>query len=215
MRYRIVKLRDLDIVVKLHYAVRENYPVGIFSSLDSFFLKQYYRVLIKDINSIIICSEDDNGRVVGFCSATLDVEKQFYNLKKKRFLLGISAIPSIIKNPSILGKLIKRYESINNKGKQFISKEGARLEYWVWSKKNTDSVSSLIMHEVLLKTISSLEVKKINFEVDSINKNVFKFHKLNGAIELDRIILEDNRERVLMQYNFDTRKTKIKLYKNR
>lgn len=213
MRYRIVKLRDLDYVVNLHYSVRENYPIGIFSTLDAFFLKQYYRVLIKDVNSIIICSEDNDGRIMGFCSATLDVEKQFSNLKKNKLSLGMSAIPSIIKSPSVLVKLIKRYKSINNKGKQFISKEGARLEYWVWSKKNNDSISSLIMHEVLLKTMASLEVKKINFEVDTINKNVFKFHKLNGAIELDRIILEDERERVLMQYNFDTRKTKIKLYK--
>ena len=45
MHYRLAKLKDLNSIVNLHYAVRENYTVGIFASLDRFFLKRYYRIL--------------------------------------------------------------------------------------------------------------------------------------------------------------------------
>ena len=127
--------------------------------------------------------------------------------------LGLSAIPSILKKPSIILSLISRFKSINNKGDQFISKSGARLEYWVWSKDSDDSVSSLIMHEVLLNIVKSLGISEINFEVDTSNKNVLKFHKINGAIELKRIFLEDDRERSLLKYSFMTRKSRVKLYK--
>lgn len=213
MKYRLVKIKDIDSIVNLHYLVREKYPIGIFSTLDKTFLSQYYKILINDVNSVIVCAENSEGKIQGFCSSTLNVEKQLNNLKKKKFLMAISAVPSIFKKPKVFFSLMLRFKSINNKDIQFISNKGARLEYWVWSKENKDSVSSLIMHEALLNTILALGVKKINFEVDTHNKNVLKFHILNGAKELKRILLEDKRERVLMQYDFDNRITKVKLYK--
>ena len=215
MKYRLVKINDIDRIVNLHYLVRENHPIGIFSTLDKTFLKQYYKILINDTNSVIVCAENEEGQIQGFCSSTLNVEKQLYNLKKKKLLMGISAVPSIFKKPRVLLSLMSRFKSISNKDIQFISNKGARLEYWVWSKENKDSVSSLIMHEALLNTISALGVKQINFEVDTYNKNVLKFHIFNGAKELKRILLEDKRERVLMQYDFDNRISKVKLYKNK
>ena len=214
MNYRLAKLKDLNSIVNLHYAVRKNYTVGIFATLDRVFLKRYYRILLQNVNFIIVCAQNDNGKLLGFCSSTIDIEDQMRTLNKNKVSLGLSAIPSILKKPSIILSLISRFKSINNKGDQFISKSGARLEYWVWSKDSDDSVSSLIMHEALLNIVKSLGISEINFEVDTSNKNVLKFHKINGAIELKRIFLEDDRERSLLKYSFMTRKTRVKLYKN-
>lgn len=215
MKYRLVKNRDLNRIVNLHYAVKENHPIGIFSKLDRTFLKQYYRILINDVNSLIVCAEDSKGEIQGFCSSSLDVEKQFSNLKKRKYHIALSAIPSVFKNPKIVFLLISRYKSLSKDEIGFVFNTGARLEYWVWAKDNADSVSSILMHEVLLNIILSLGVKKVGFEVDTYNKNVLKFHKLNGAEELKRIVLEDNRMRVLLQYSFESRVSKVKLYKHR
>lgn len=211
MKYRFAKLKDTTKLVDLHYAVRKNYPIGVFSSLDKSFLKCYYKILLKDVNSIIVCAEDLDGEILGFCSANLDVEMQLLNFKKNKFRIALSALSSIIKKPSILKELFSRFSSIGDDKKQFISKNGARLEYWVWSKKSNNSTSSLYMHETLLNIIKDLGVQEINFEVDSINRKVMKFHKLNGAIANKKIILKDNRERVLMKYDFSNRKQKVKL----
>ena len=40
--------------------------------------------------------------------------------------------------------------------------------------------------------------------------DLYKFHKLNGALEIDRAILDDKRERVFMQCDFFNRKSKFK-----
>lgn len=213
MKFRLAKCKDLSQIVKLHYDVRKNYQVGIFSLLDKTFLRNYYRILLKNQNFVVICAEDTFGKIQGFCSSTIDLEEQFQTLNNNKISLAFSALPSIIKNPKIIMSLISRLKSINNKGNQFISNTGARLEYWVWSKDNDDKISSLLMHETLLKILESLGIKEVNFEVDSVNKNVYKFHKFNGAIEIKRIFLEDNRERILLKYCFNNRKTKIKLYK--
>ena len=43
------------------------------------------------------------------------------------------------------------------------------------------------------------------FEVDTINKDILRYHKLNKAEELERLTLPDGRERVLMKYNLKER----------
>ena len=210
MIFRIAKICDLDRITNLHFSVRHLYSHGIFSSLDLFFLKSYYRIIINDPNSIILCAEDSNEGVVGFCSANLNIEQYNLNLKKNKFRLALSALPSIIKKPKVLVELISRYKSINSNVDSFISSSGVRLEYWVWSKKNNDDKSSLIMHESMLNIICALGYDRVSFEVDLYNKRVFKFHKLNGALEINRVILGDKRERVFMEYNFLNRKSKFK-----
>jgi hypothetical protein len=210
MIFRLAKICDLDKITKLHYSVRHVYTHGVFSSLDLFFLKSYYRIIINDPNSIIVCGEDPIHGIVGFCSANLNVEKYNLNLKKNKYRLAFSAFPSIFKKPIVLFKLISRFKSLNSDNNSFITSKGVRLEYWVWSKKNTDDHSSLLMHESMLDIIKLLGYNKVSFEVDLHNKKVFKFHKLNGAFELDRAILDDKRERVFMQYDFFNRKSKFK-----
>ena len=62
----------------------------------------------------------------------------------------------------------------------------------------------------MLNIISALGYNRVSFEVDIYNKKVFKFHKLNGALEINRVTLDDERERVFMEYNFLNRKSKFK-----
>ena len=210
MIFRLAKICDLDRITKLHFSVRHVYTYGIFSSLDLFFLKSYYRIIINDPNSIIVCGEDPMEGIVGFCSANLNVEQYNLNLKKNKLKLAFSAFPSIFKKPMVLFKLLSRFKSLSSNSHSFITSEGVRLEYWVWSKKNKDDKSSLLMHESMLNIIMALGYNKASFEVDLHNKKVFKFHKLNGALELDRVILDDKRERVFMQYVFLNRNSKFK-----
>ncbi len=208
MRYRFAKLSDLKSIVNLHYSVREDYNVGVFASLDKNFLKGYYKMLLTDVNSIIVCAED-NSKILGFCSASLDVNDQHENFKKKKLNIALYAFTSVLKKPSLIKKLLLRYKSIKDDNINFISKSGARLEYWVWSKKNEDFVSSLYMHETLLNILQALGIMEVNFEVDHINKKVLKFHKRNGGIEIEKITISDNRERILMKYDFNNRVTKF------
>lgn len=209
MIFRIAKICDLDRITNLHFSVRHLHAHGIFSSLDLFFLKSYYRIIINDPNSIILCAEDSDEGVVGFCSANLNIEQYNLNLKKNKFRLALSALPSILKKPKVLLELLSRYKSIKSKGDSFFASSGVRLEYWVWSKKNNDDKSSLLMHESMLNIIYALGYKRVSFEVDLYNKKVFKFHRLNGAQEINRVILDDKRERIFMEYDFKNRNSKF------
>ena len=148
--------------------------------------------------------------IQGFCSATLNVEKQFANIRHHKIALGLAAISSIIYNPLLIKSLISRYKSTKqNSHEKFITVKGARGEFWAWSASNKDSISSFEMHETYMNILRDLGVKELNIEVDTNNKNIYLFHKYNGAKLMEKIILPDGRERALMIYNLTDRKSRF------
>lgn len=209
IKYRLAKPRDCKAIVELHYSIRETYSVGIFAQLNRFFLKQYYLIILNDPNSVIVCAEDENGIIQGFCSSTLDVEAQFANIKRHRIRLGLAAITSVIEKPLLLKHLIARYMVIkNNTQTRIISTKGARSEYWVWRASNKDSGSSVEMYFSLFIILKALGVKELFGEVDKVNKRVLKFQLANGGRITDEFTLPDGRERVVIRYDLENWKPK-------
>lgn len=206
MKYRLAKPSDVNEMVNIHYSIRDYYSIGIFAQLGKQFLKSYYKLVLNDKNSVVVCAEDDNGNIQGFSSANLNVEEQLANLRRNNIKLGFATLSTIIRKPFLLKALLDRHRSTKiNIGSNFISSTGARLEYWAWSATNKDSVSSFEMHEVHLNVLKCLGVKDIYFEVDVTNKKVFRFHELNGAIQLYTKKLPDGRIRAFMKYSLQER----------
>ncbi len=210
MKYRIAKPLDYKSIVELHYAIRETYSVGIFAQLGKPFLKQYYKIILNDPNSVIVCAENDKGIMQGFCSSTLDVEAQMANIRRHKISLGIAAISSIISKPSLIKHLIDRYKVIkNDSATKIISTKGARSEYWVWKATNQDSVSSVEMYFAQFNILKSLGVKELYGEVDKVNKKILKFQQANGGKIIDQITLPDGRERVIIKIDLINWKPKL------
>jgi hypothetical protein len=200
MKYRIAKAIDYKYLADLHYAIRKTYSIGIFAQLGKPFLKQYYKTILNDPNSVVVCAEDNNGVVQGFCSATIDVEAQMANIRNHKVRLGLSAITSILGKPSLIKHLIDRYKVIKNDSAiKIISTKGARSEYWVWRATNHDSVSSVEMYLAQINILKSLGVKELYGEVDKVNKKILRFQLANGSEIIEQITLPDGRERVIIK----------------
>jgi len=114
IKYRLAKLVDCRSIVDIHYSIRKTYSVGIFAQMGKPFLKQYYRIILNDPYSVVVCAEDENGVIQGFCSATLDIEAQMAKIKLHKIRLGLASIVSIICRPSLIKHLINRYKVIEN-----------------------------------------------------------------------------------------------------
>lgn len=210
MRYRLVKPSDLQQILELHYSIRSTYSIGIFSQLGKKFLKQYYKIILNDKNEVVVCAENDQGEIVGFCSSTLDAEAQMANIRSHKFSLGLAAVGSIIAKPSLVKALIQRYKSTKqDTGVKFVAAQGARGEYWVWDASCKDPISSVELHEVSLKLLKALGVKELTFEVDKVNKQIFLFHEFNGAKSVEEFMLPDGRVRVMMKYDLANRDSRL------
>lgn len=205
IKFRLAKPSDAKKIAELHYRVRDTYSVGYFAQMGLPFLKKYYKVVLDDPYEVVVCAEDD-GVLCGFCSASLDINKQMEHMNKKKLTLLISAIPSFIVKPSLIGATIKRYKvSRHQDDEKLIPKEGARCEYWMWDANNKNSAYSVALWNTYLEILYKLGVKKFPLDVDDVNQKVMKFHLLNKAVATEHITLSDGRERTLLEYDLAAR----------
>lgn len=204
MAYRFASKSDVKRIAELHYNVRDKYEVGFFSKTDKFFLKNYYSLLLDTPYYFILCFCDDKtGEIMGFSSGVFDVEKHQEEISKRKIKMGLSLCTSILKKPSLVGDILKRYKSINGQSEgSYQVNEGARSEYWVWDatdKKN--GIKSVELLNKFYEIYFILGYKEVSFEVDEVNHNMIRFHIVNGAKVIDEKILDDGRKRSFLKYN--------------
>lgn len=213
MIFRIAKLSDLSQIAKLHFKVRNTYSTGYFSKMGYSFIKQYYKIVLNDPYEVFVCAEDENNVIRGFCSASLDVVKQFSRLRKRKFQMGIAAIPTFLLKPYLVKDTIKRYIATKRQtDDKFIPRVGARCEFWTWDAEFKDSASSVALFNVFLSILYQLGVNHLPLEVDLLNNSVYHFHKINKASVIEEIVLSDGRKRILMSYDLKKRYSTPKIH---
>ena len=200
IRYRLAKPSDAKEIADVHWHVRDRYTQGIFLSLGKGFLESYYKIILDDPWEVVVCAVNEDGKILGFSSTTMDAREQAERLKKRKIRLALSALRNMLLKPSLFKEVWMRYRSLDNKNSQsFIHTEGARGEYWCWLKSE-DSLKSIELSEVQNKVLYELGLREKYFEVDKFNKSVYKFHlKVNKAEPIEEITLPDGRVRVLMK----------------
>lgn len=201
IRYRLAKPSDAKEIADVQWHVRDRYTEGISLSLGRGFLKAYYKVVLNDPWEVVVCAVNEEGKIIGFASTSMDAKSRFRNIRQHRLTLGWAALKSIICHPHLLKDLLQRYRSLdeNNKGIKFVNTEGVRGGYWCWLKSD-DSLKSFEMSQKKNNILRELGIKELFFEVDKFNKAVYKFHlKVNKAEPLEEITLPDGRVRVLMR----------------
>lgn len=209
MKFRLARKSDLGRIAEIRYAIRSVNDNGIFALMGKPFIKAYYRIAIESPSCVFVCAENDNGIVQGIAVSFLDSEKFDAAVKAARLQLAWGAISSLIARPTLLSALISRYRSVKNKSNAFVHNHGVRGGFWGWAPENPDPISSFELHERMLAVVASLGAKELFFEVDKVNKQVYKFHKMNGAQELQEIELCDGRQRALMKYDLTIHKFKM------
>jgi len=209
IRLRLAKPSDTKQIAEIQYSLRKTHDVGIFSQMDKVFLKQYYNIVLNDPWEVIVCAENEKGKIVGFNSSTLDAAKQMETFRKYKFRLGIASITSIIRNPRLIKSLLDRYNSTKiGSNLHFVINYGARGEFWAWKESEKDPIASIEMNAAYRAILRALGVKELFYEVDSSNKKVIAIHKLNKDEIINTIKLPDGRERYLMKSDL-TRKSII------
>jgi len=210
IKFRLAKPSDAKQIAYVHYHIRDKYDQGFFAQVNYAFLKQYYKVVLNDPCEVVICAEDENQKIVGFSSGSLDSERQFKMMRKKKFCFVYPLLTSALAKPKLIKSALDRFNSTKGKSNQeFVTTKGSRLEYWGWLPGRNDSDQSVKMQDLLFYTMKLLGAEKLFFEVDKVNKRIFKFHKINGAEEVKTFIMPDGRERVELVYDMNNYNFKI------
>ena len=199
IRFRLAKPSDAKQIANCHWHVRDRYSQGIFLSLGEKFLRTYYKIILNDPWEVVVCAENDDGKIIGFSSATLNGQAQAENLKRHKIQLGLAAIKTIIVNPKLAKDVWLRYKSLGGGEQKFVNMEGVRGEYWCW-RKGDDNSLSVQLYKAKNALLKNLGVRELFFEVDKFNAQVYKYHiKINKATPIEEITLPDGRIRVLFK----------------
>lgn len=211
IKFRLAKPSDAMQIAYVHYHIRDKYDQGFFAQVNYAFLKQYYKVVLNDPCEVVVCAEDENQKIVGFSSGSLDTERQFKRMRSKKFCFFWPLITSAISKPQLIKNAFDRFKSTKGESQQeYVSTKGARVEYWGWLPGRNDSDQSLVMQDILFFTMKMMGAENLFFEVDKVNKKILKFHKINGAEEIRTYTMPDGRERVELVYDLSNYNFKLK-----
>ena len=202
IRFRIAKPSDAKQIANCHWHVRDRYSQGIFLSLGEGFLRTYYKIILDDPWEVVVCAENEKGKIVGFSSATIDGRAQADNLRKHKIRLGLAAAKAIIFHPSLFKEVWLRYKSLkkDDEGQKFVTVDGVRGEYWCWRKDEEAGEKSVELDRAKARVLYHLGYREMYFEVDKFNKAVYRFHLyVNKSEPVEEITLPDGRVRVLFK----------------
>ncbi len=187
IKFRLAKPSDAKQIANVHWHVRDRYTDGIFLSLGKGFLSAYYEVVLNDPNEIVVCAENENEKIVGFSSGTLDAASQSRMLRKNVIKLGFWAMLGILRHPQFLKGVWLRYKSLqDNDAPQFVHTEGPRTDYLCWEKNEPNSIATMSMEKIKLNIMYEFGVREVYFETDKQNERLYKYYLRDNAVELVR-----------------------------
>ena len=99
IKYRLAKRPDARQIANLHWESSKKQPSSFMFKLGALFLVKYYRYILDEKNSVILCAVDENDNLLGFVSGSMDNSERIKTLRNKRFSLLLAAAPQIIIKP--------------------------------------------------------------------------------------------------------------------
>ena len=201
MIFRFAKKSDILRMSIIHYDCSIKQVDGFMHKLGVDFLKAYYSTLISEKNSVILVAEDKYGVIAGFHSGSLQPMEHKKTLRKKAYKFILPILLKLITNPKLLSQVILRQKSLssNNDKYKFSSNEGPRAEYWAWSPNYGGKNESLKLREKWSQILSVLGYDYYYLEVDSNNKLVLNYYKLQSADLISELNLNDGRKRFILK----------------
>lgn len=202
VRFRLAKPCDARQIADVHWHVRDRYTEGIFLSLGKRFLKAYYEIILNDPWEVVICAEKEDGKIIGFSSASQDAAFQAKNLRKHIIKLGFSAVWALICHPNLIKSVWQRYRSLSGDVSvpKFVDTKGVRGEYWCWLKNEEAGLLNFQVDNIKNRVLYHLGERELIGEVDMRNKGVLDYHtRANKAEIIDKFTLPDGRERAVIK----------------
>jgi hypothetical protein len=174
----------------------------VYSKVSRSFLRYYYKVVLDDPYSVVMCAATPDGTIKGFATGTLDAEKHFSQLSRHRVIFALMLLRSMVTSPAVLRQAVARYRSSKGKGaKKCVVTRGARTENWVWFPRDGSSILAVVLNNSHLRALRILGEDVVHFEVDVDNAAVVRFSVGNGAKLVDCIELDDGPRRNIYKYD--------------
>ena len=208
MQIRVAKPTDASDLAHVYHQCFSELPESFLPKLGVGFLTEYHRILLSQADSLALCAENDEGKVVGFTCGTLDAAKQIKALKKNKLRLLLVSLPNLLQQPSLVKPIILRMKALSTASASvgtdqeiaFVVSSGCRLESWGWLPTERSGGQALYLLSKWLELSKARGANEVWLEVD--REIVGKIHCIMGAKTVTEIAMPDGRKRQVMRYDF-------------
>lgn len=198
MRLRLAKPVDAAAIADLYRVCNAGNPHSFMLRMGRRFLRRYYRVTLAAPESVVVCAEDDAGRLLGFASGTIDAAALLAGLRHARWSLLLAAAPAVARHPGLLPSMLRRGRGGVN---EYIVSTGARWEYWAWDPRHRGTSGALALHRAWLEVMRRLGVRVIGLEVNATDEKVAFLHRARGARLVREVTTPDGLRRLFLEYD--------------
>ena len=134
MNFRLANRNDATALARLHELGSTKQPGGFMYRLGRGFLAQYYRILIDEGSSVILCAVDDTDQLIGFVAGALEAKSRLTALRRNWLRLLLASLPVLLRRPKLIREVYSRQmSSAADEAKAgYVVHSGAHEEFWAW-----------------------------------------------------------------------------------
>ncbi len=202
MKYRLASLSDAKELAHVHDVCSRDQPGSFMFMLGPRFLKRYYQLFLQERQAVILCGLNEEGKIIGFVSGTMDSAESIENLREHKISLLLASLTAIVWRPRLLGSMFSRYWSISRRAdrEEYMLSSGARCTCWAVLPEARVNMGAVTLLRTWLAVMRDLGTGKIRMEVDVDNMRSEMVHKLLGAHRVHEYRTPDGKPRILMEY---------------
>ena len=104
---RTATASDIGRIVEIHINAFQGF---FMTKLGSGFLREYYKVVLNYEKPIFLVTEKEN-HVTGFVAGFLQPVDFYAQLRKHKFALSLSLIPTILRDPHLVPRILRNFRS--------------------------------------------------------------------------------------------------------
>lgn len=199
--FRLGKPGDEDQLASIHYQCVPAAADSFVTKLGPSFLRRYYRVLLAEPASLVLCALEGD-RIVGFVCGSLEARAHTEELDRKKFYLFLPLLPRLLMRPSAFREMLRRRRAFSSNGSDngYIVSSGPRMELWACMPSARSGGRALNLLQSWLAVAANLGARRIRFEVNQTEAEVSKLHKLMGAHPVKTLSTPDGKERTIFEY---------------
>ncbi len=197
---RTAASEDARSLASLHLACSALMPDRLENQLGAGYLAAYYRAYLAEPGSLVLCSDLDTQSLSGLIIGVTHYAAHLQHMRRSRWRFLSTAVPALLRQPPLLGKLLRLQRQPWISGSDEAILTAARITFWCWRPGAQPPGGGVVLLQAWLEAARARGVRCIYGDVDERSPRVTAIHRSLGAT-IQTQTFPDGSQQSLIRYD--------------